>query len=227
MAGHEFQLKPGILWERVGPDVVVLNPKDMSVHLLTGNRSEAFLSIALSDPASTKPTFPSELEEMGLISPRKMSPVLSRRKALAGLITAGGLVFSLPGIASASSGLIILTGSDIQHLEVEWRIVPSDEIAVLVFFGSPNLPVSVRNLFVTDEEWAVVLDPYLNSNNEMVTAPTLLGSRQGTNDFLLLNARQAGALLTPKTGINLQGFLSRGNVRIGPLTFPPEPPASP
>ena len=96
-------VKPGVIVERVGDDLMVIVPGNSDVVKLTGGVAEVLLDISagksvdLSDPAVV------DLLELGIVS----TPGVSRRGLIkAGAIGAGAgiAVLAMPSVAAASSG---------------------------------------------------------------------------------------------------------------------------
>jgi hypothetical protein len=229
MTMPDFRVNAGVVWEKVGADIVALDSTSDVVHRLAGDHAAAFLAVAEGDVVRPSSPVLIELQEIGLVSVQSHQKKVSRRLLLTGVAATSGLTIIMPSAAiatsnpSATSNLIVFTGPDIARLSGDWRTDDSNEVFVQFFFGPPGTNPSIEALFIEGEPWTVVLEPYENNAGQTVTPPALTGSLEsaGNDYFELYLDRRTGntPVLTPKPGITLTGTLSRGNIRIGPISF--------
>jgi len=223
MTVADLCVNAGVVWEKVGADVVAFDSTSDVVHRLTGDHAAAFLAVAENNTVCASAHLLIELQKLGLVSVQSHRRKLSRRLLLTGVATTSGLAIAMPSAANAASTLVVFTGPEIAHLSGDWRFDGSNEVFVQFFFGPLGTNTVLESLFVQGEPWNVVLDPYENNADQTVTPPPLTGSLETPEDdyFQLYLDQGTGntPVFTPKPGITLTGTLNRGNIRIGPISF--------
>jgi hypothetical protein len=140
MSHHTLSIAPGVIIEHLGPDVVVMVPGSTEVIKLSGDAAHTIRAIQAGDVHALPSETVSELVDRGIVVSQAG---MSRR----GLIKAGAIgagvgiaVLAMPGVAAASSAIVVTNAFTFRVREIADFGTGVDRVVKLNFRDQRDAP---------------------------------------------------------------------------------------